>query len=123
MIRGKILARTFERVRSRLGEITGRVRSIEIGSCYRTPEHNAFVGGAKDSMHMHGLAIDLRTPPGCTVDQLVQAANDTMTGTRGGIFAYPWGIHVDRRDYLQRPPARGDFRPGRMPPVALGGNE
>lgn len=116
--RAPVVARTFERIRTRLGELTGRLRSIPIGSGYRTPAHNASVGGAKDSMHLHGLAIDLRAPAGVSVEQLLQAATDTMTAARGGIFVYPWGIHVDRRDYLKRPPARGDFRPG-----AAGGSE
>lgn len=110
--RAVVLARTFERIRTRLGKITGRVRQIEIGSCYRTPAHNASLNppGAPDSMHLYGLAIDLHTPKGCTVEQLLQAATDTMTETRGGIFVYSWGIHVDRRDYLARPAARRDFR-------------
>lgn len=109
MTRGKVLARTFERVRASLARHAGRLRPLTVLSCYRTPEHNKAVGGAKDSMHLYGLAIDLRVPPGVEVDQLAAAAEDILAG-KGGIFRYPWGIHVDRRDYLGRPAGRGDYR-------------
>tara|TARA_R110000868_G_scaffold187432_4_gene429962 strand:+ start:2738 stop:3151 length:414 start_codon:yes stop_codon:yes gene_type:complete len=36
----------------------GRVR-LSVDSAYRCPEHNAAVGGAKQSQHMLGLALDL----------------------------------------------------------------
>ena len=113
MTRAIVLARTFERIRTRLGKISGKTRPIKVSSCYRTPEFNAGLkprAGARDSMHLYGLAIDLHTPKGCTLEQLVKAANDTITSTRGAICVYPWGIHVDRRDYLSRPPVRKDFR-------------
>lgn len=111
--RGKILAATFERIRALLGKKTGKLRSITVGSGYRTPAYNASIGGAPDSMHKYGLAIDLHTPAGATRDQLYEAAAEVLTDkngkSRGGLFMYPWGVHVDRRDYLKRPHARGSF--------------
>jgi uncharacterized protein YcbK (DUF882 family) len=109
--RGKVLARTFERIRSTLGEHTGTLRPLEIGSGYRTKEHNKKIGGAADSMHLYGLAIDLHTPSGVSLEQLHRAAAEVL-GQRGGLFIYDWGVHVDRRDYLKREMARGDYRKG-----------
>jgi hypothetical protein len=116
-IRGRVLGITFERIRTTLGALTGKLRGISIGSGYRTPEHNASIGGAKDSMHLYGLAIDLHTPPRVKLETLIEAADKvlyTKSGDArvkvGGLFIYEWGVHVDRRDYLKRPMARGDFR-------------
>jgi hypothetical protein len=35
---------------------------VLISSSYRTPEGNKACGGAPDSFHLHGMAIDLRCP-------------------------------------------------------------
>jgi hypothetical protein len=35
---------------------------ITITSGYRSPEHNAEIGGVKDSAHTKGMAADLRRP-------------------------------------------------------------
>lgn len=35
-------------------------KPIIIGSGYRTSEHNARVGGVKDSAHLKGLAVDIK---------------------------------------------------------------
>ena len=35
-----------------------------VTSYYRTPEHNAAVGGVEDSLHTQGLALDLDFPIG-----------------------------------------------------------
>lgn len=107
--RGKVIARTFERIRTLLGQKSGKLRPLTVLSAYRTPEHNKAVGGAKDSMHLYGLALDIRVPAGATHEQLVEAAAEVL-GDRGGLFLYPWGVHVDRRDYLKRPKGRGDYR-------------
>lgn len=107
--RGKVMGRTFERIRTLLGQKSGKLRPITVMSAYRTPEHNKAVGGAKDSMHLYGLALDLHTPAGATHAELIEAASEVL-GDRGGLFIYKWGVHVDRRDYLKRPKARGDFR-------------
>ncbi len=34
-------------------------KSVVINSGYRTPEHNAKVGGAPESSHLKGLAVDI----------------------------------------------------------------
>lgn len=101
--RGVAVAETFESIRFAAGN-----HPIAIGSCYRTPTHNAAVGGATGSMHKEGLALDLHTPAGLTNVQLYHIA-DRVLGNRGGLFLYSWGVHVDRRDLLGRPKARGNF--------------
>ncbi len=35
-------------------------KPIIVNSCYRCSEHNNKIGGAKNSRHMHGHAVDLR---------------------------------------------------------------
>jgi hypothetical protein len=52
-----ILLACFEAIRARCGG-----KPIEILSAYRTPEHNAAVGGVKLSQHVEGRALDLRPP-------------------------------------------------------------
>jgi len=55
--RGRMLGRIFEAVR----EIAGH--PLVVNSAYRTRAYNALVGGAGNSMHLFGRAIDLALPP------------------------------------------------------------
>lgn len=109
--RGRVMGLTFERIRSTLGVLTGRLRAITVNSGYRTKDYNTKIDGAKDSMHLYGLAIDLLTPARVSHQTLILAAKQVLDG-KGGLFIYDWGVHVDRRDYLKRPSGRGDFRGG-----------
>jgi len=52
----KELARNLEVLRAALGQ------PIIITSGYRTPEHNAAVGGVPNSTHTKGMAADIRVP-------------------------------------------------------------
>lgn len=63
---------------------------LAIISGYRTPEHNAAVGGAPDSRHTHGDAADVEGGR-FTVDQAL-AAGFTGIGHEGGYI-----VHVDVR--------------------------
>ena len=38
---------------------------LKINSGYRTPEHNAKVGGVPNSQHIHGKALDISTRGMC----------------------------------------------------------
>ena len=96
--RARDLGIVFERIRARWG------KPIRIMSVYRTPAHNKRVGGAKNSQHLQGRAMDLLPPKGVTVaafqngirkiaDEMVAEGKDLI----GGIGYYPTFCHVDVR--------------------------
>ena len=88
------LCLVLERLREELGH-----RPISILSGYRTPFHNAAIGGAKQSQHMAGRAADI------TVDGVEPSAVHAAllalfrAGTIeiGGLGFYPGWVHVDVR--------------------------
>ncbi len=80
----------FEKIRSALGG-----KSLTITSGYRTPETNKAVGGAPESTHMLGRALDIIIPPG-QMDAAVRAA-ERFFGDSGGIGIYPRHLHIDDR--------------------------
>jgi len=97
--RAEILARCFEAIRERLGN-----QPLTVLSGFRTTDWNQRVGGAPNSFHMQGMAIDIKTPVGMTPDEMVQIAADIAESLPiGGIGRYPWGIHVDIRTLLRGP--------------------
>ena len=72
----------------------GGGRAIHVNSAFRTPRHNADVGGAANSQHQYGIAVDI-TMDGLTPNQL--AANCKMAGM-SGVNAYRNWVHADSRD-------------------------
>jgi uncharacterized protein YcbK (DUF882 family) len=66
-------------------------RPITINSGYRSPSHNASIGGASSSYHTRGMAADI-TIAGMTPLEVASLANDMGFG---GIKAYPSFTHVD----------------------------
>lgn len=102
--RARDLAIVFERVRAIYN------KPVTIGSAYRTPAHNRKVGGAQNSQHVQGRALDLYPPTGVTIaafqhsvrklaDQMVREGNDLI----GGIGYYPTFVHVDIRGGVGSP--------------------
>jgi uncharacterized protein YcbK (DUF882 family) len=74
-------------------------RPLIIVSGYRTAETNRMVGGARESRHLHGDAVDI--PAGyCSVAQ-AEAAGAVGIGSKDG-----WAIHLDVRP---GPPARWNY--------------
>lgn len=69
-------------------------KSITPSNGYRTPGHNASVGGEEFSMHLYGAAVDLLTPKGSTPQKMAGYAREIMPDW-GGVGIYEWGIHVD----------------------------
>lgn len=55
---------------------------VRVSSNVRTPERNAKVGGAPNSRHMSGEAVDLVPPQGMTMAQLAQEAQRRFPGAR-----------------------------------------
>lgn len=92
--RARLLAEEFEKVREALGG-----KSLVVLSAYRTPEHNKSVGGAKNSQHVFGKALDIRTPRGWTPAKMAAKVRRLVDeGSRiRGLGIYSWGIHIDIR--------------------------
>ena len=76
-----------------------------LNSGYRSPEHNAAVGGARNSYHMRGVAFDVRM---ANVDPHRFEAEARRLGFSGiGIYARSGFIHVDARHLFGAAPWRG----------------
>ena len=73
-------------------------KSVIITSGYRTPEHNAKVGGATKSQHMLGLAADIKIT-GVNPSDIASYAR-TLMPTYGGIGIYSAFTHIDVRESL-----------------------
>ena len=95
------LAALLQKIRDHFG------RPVVITSGYRTPEHNAEVGGSKSSQHLLGRAADIRVA-GVSVEDVAAYAESLMPGW-GGVGRYPvkagratgW-VHVDTRQNKSR---------------------
>ncbi|MGZ3375107.1 MAG: DUF882 domain-containing protein [Phenylobacterium sp.] len=81
-----------------LGERLGTRETIHVISGYRSPQTNAALhahsdGVAAHSLHMEGMAMDIRIP-GVALDHLRDAA---LSLQRGGVGFYPGSdfVHVD----------------------------
>ena len=72
---------------------------ITITSGYRSPAHNARVGGARNSYHTRGMAADIRVAN--KTPQEVYDAATRLFPTAGGIGIYIRGgggwVHIDSR--------------------------
>ena len=75
-------------------------RAVTITSAYRTPTHNAKVGGTSYSQHLYGKAADIKVnsvPP----KKVAEYAETIMTG-RGGVGRYGTFTHIDVRSAKSR---------------------
>jgi hypothetical protein len=92
------LPRVLEKIRADLGN-----KPVRINSGYRTPAHNAAVGGAKASQHMEGRAADISITGIAPVD-VCRAAETALTfyGIEGCIGLYDTYNHIDVRDKRYR---------------------
>lgn len=92
--RAAVLALEFERIRAVVDA------PIAILSAYRTPEHNRRVGGARNSQHVQGRALDLRPPTGWSIGSFYVAVKALARGEDSalwGLGRYPSFLHVDIR--------------------------
>lgn len=92
--RARVLAGEFEAIRAAVG------KPIVIGSAYRTPAHNKRVGGAANSQHVEGRALDLYPPKAMSVERLYQIVRERAAHPDSaiqGIGIYPTFVHFDIR--------------------------
>lgn len=73
---------------------------VQIVSGCRCRDHNAAVGGAEKSEHLHGLAADIKLA-GITPKKIAAFA-ETLLPQRGGIGIYTSWTHVDVRPGMAR---------------------
>ena len=67
---------------------------LNVNSAYRDPEHNARVGGAKQSQHMHGNAFDVDVA-GLPENERLALINLARQNGFGGIGVYDNSLHFD----------------------------
>lgn len=70
---------------------------MRINSGYRSPAHNASIGGAKNSFHMKGMAADF-TIKGLTIPQSISLIEKLISQGKimeGGLGTYKTFIHYD----------------------------
>ena len=94
----KIVAEQLQIVRNKLN------KPIKINSAYRCPEHNALVGGAKNSQHKLGLAADI-VVKGMSPNGVFGFINKLMALGMiklGGLGQYNTFTHFDIRGYISR---------------------
>ena len=87
------LATVFETIRSAFGD-----RPITILSAYRSPPHNRKIGGARNSQHMEGRALDLKPPDGVYLEQFYEVVKSLALNCGiKGIGLYKTFVHIDIR--------------------------
>lgn len=87
--------------------------AVTINSAYRSPAHNAAVGGVSNSQHVYGRAADIVVAGASPL--LVGQIAEHYLDRRGGIGVYKSFTHVDTRAIR----SRWDQRSGRQ--VVVGG--
>lgn len=75
----------------RFNELTG---GLPVNSAYRSPEHNARVGGAKNSQHTHGNAFDFDVS-GKTEAERIALINHARAAGFRGVGVYDNALHFD----------------------------
>lgn len=75
-------------------------KPIIVNSGYRSPEHNAKVGGVKNSFHTQGLAADIRPEDLKDLPELQKIADEL--NPHGGVGFYNTFVHVDVRGKKSR---------------------
>jgi hypothetical protein len=101
---------------SALERLQGVVGPLEITSGYRDPEHNAAVGGAKGSEHIHGNAFDVSTRGMSDEERTALIAKARAAGFKG-IGVYDNSLHFDvGADRAWGP----DYHRGSLPEWAAG---
>ena len=105
-----ILVGEFEAVRAALKARCGHEVALVVQSAYRTEAHNRRIGGAADSQHVHGRALDLRPESPEHLSDLRECVLQVAKSRKviRGVGWYP--AREDRRGFVHmdvRPSATG----------------
>jgi uncharacterized protein YcbK (DUF882 family) len=92
-VRLRRLCETLEVIRAVVGH------PLHIGSGYRDPAYNTYIGGARSSQHMQGRAADITTklPAPELHDLVLRLYNEKRLPYLRGLGRYPTFVHVDIR--------------------------
>jgi uncharacterized protein YcbK (DUF882 family) len=97
------------KVANQLQYLRGEIgKPIRVNSAYRSPEHNAKVGGVSKSQHLLGKAADIAVK-GMPTEILYQYIEDAISNgemLQGGLGLYDTFVHYDIRGTK----ARWDYR-------------
>ncbi|MBD2100837.1 D-Ala-D-Ala carboxypeptidase family metallohydrolase [Leptolyngbya sp. FACHB-261] len=89
------IARVLEEIRDYLGE-----KPVRVNSWYRDPANNKRVGGARDSRHLYGDAVDF-TVQGIHPSEVHRRLHNWW-GSKGGLASASNFTHIDARGYRAR---------------------
>ena len=83
-----------QEISNKLNQIRGDFSGLEVTSGFRSPKDNARVGGAHDSAHMRGNAVDVKFGGG--VPATLKFIEMASKAGIGGIGVYrPGSVHID----------------------------
>jgi len=85
------LVKKLEKLREAFGKV------IKISSGYRTEEDNKRVGGAKNSYHLKGMAVDIPITE-YSASELYSLIKLCFDIEFNGIILYPMHLHLDIRE-------------------------
>lgn len=88
------LVSVLQKIRAHFG------KPVIITSAYRTPAHNAKVGGVANSQHLFGAAADIRVKNVSPL-RVAQYAEQILIN-KGGIGVYETFVHIDVRPTKSR---------------------
>lgn len=85
----------LESLRAEISEVMNRDCPLKVLSGYRSPAHNAAVGGVKTSYHLTGMAADVvcRYASPWQIARIARRLQDR--GVVGGVGEYFGFVHVD----------------------------
>ena len=97
------IASAFERIRAEVSRLNGNDTPIRISSGCRCMQYNTAIGGAVNSQHIYGKALDLVIPAGWTKEEFYIICNKYV-GSQGGVGYYNKKniIHIDGRGEYAR---------------------